>query len=376
MSFDFFIGNKLAIGMLKKSLESKRVASAYLLHGPDGVGKNLAAREFAKALVCEKGGIDACDACSSCRRVDTGNHPDVHWYKPVGKARLVKIATVRDMIEQTGLKPFEAPWKVFILLEADRMRVESQNAVLKTLEEPPGQSALLLVSSNPAALLPTIVSRCQDIPFLPIPRDELEDAIAEKWGLDKEKSRLVASLSAGSLGSAKRLLDRENLNRRQALLNLLKDPRQVSFHVVQETAQAVEKELREMSRTHTAQKEKQLKAMAKALTAAQLDELLEEVKAEVDSEVRQEAEDTLNILAFWYRDLLVVKEGASAGLVTNLDMMEALQTVAAGMSTDEILRRLQAVEQARQAIALNLSLTLCLQMVFLSGKQGTAAHLS
>ncbi len=376
MSFDSFVGNKLAIGMLKKAIKSQRVASAYLFHGPDGVGKSLAAREFAKALVCEKKGVDACDVCSSCRRVDSDNHPDVHEYKPLGKARLVKMRTVKDMIEQTGLKPFEAAWKVFILLDADRMKTETQNAVLKTVEEPPGHSVLTLISSNPAALLPTIVSRCQKIAFLPIPRDELEKAITEKWGLESKETRLVASLSSGSLGSAKRLLERQNLSRRQALLNLLADPRQTAFHAAHETASAVDDELKAMSRTLLAQKEKQLRSTGKAYTAEQLDEMLEEIKAEVDSEVRQEVEDTLNLLAFWYRDLLVLKEEASAELVTNLDMMKALREAAGETSTREILRRLEAVEEARRAVALNLSLTLCLEVLFLSGKAGQATSSS
>jgi len=376
MSFDSFIGNELAIGMLRKALETGRVASAYLFHGPDGVGKSLAARNFAKGLLCEKGGTDACDVCSSCRRVDSGNHPDVHWYKPVGKMRLVKMETVRELIAQTGLKPFEAAWKVFVILEADRMRVESQNAVLKTLEEPPGQSVLILISSNPGRLLPTIVSRCQEICFLRIPRDELEKAVAEKWGLDEEKAHLVATLASGSLGSAKRLLDRENLSRRQLLLNLLVDAPRKSFEDVQATVRALDNELREMAKAEREREEKRLKAMGKALTANDREEWMKEVDANIESEVRQEVEDTLNLLAFWYRDLLVVKENAGAELVTNLDMMEALLKCAAETSTGEILSRLEAVEEARRAVALNLPLTLCLEVLFLSAKQEAAKRAS
>ncbi len=368
MSFDLFIGNKLATGMLKKALESKRIASAYLFHGPDGVGKSLAARNFARALVCQKGGTDSCGVCSSCRRVDSDNHPDVHWYRPVGKTRSVKIDDIRELIAQTGLKPFEAAWKVFVLLEADRMRADAQSAVLKTLEEPPGRSVLILVSSNPAGLLPTIVSRCQEIRFLPIPRDELERAVAEKWGLPEEEAHLVASLASGSMGSAARMLDRNNLSRRKALLTLLAEAPRRSLHEVSDTIAALEDELKKLAAGLRQKEEKRLKAMGKALTASEREAFMEERNAVIASIEREELDDILNLLAFWYRDLLIVKQDASTDLVTNLDMLEPLRKSAARMSTNEILSRLRAVDEARRAIALNLPPPHCLEVFYLSGK--------
>jgi DNA polymerase-3 subunit delta' len=299
--------------------------------------------------------------------VDSGNHPDVHWYRPEGKMRVVKIGSVRELIAQIGLKPFEAKWKVFVVLEADRMMVEAQNALLKTLEEPPGRGVLILISSNPAGLLPTIVSRCQEICFLPIPREELETAIAEKWGVGEEKARLVASLACGSMGSASRLLGRENLQRRDALLNLLAEGAERSFREVQEMARAVDADLKELARGLRQREEKRIRAMAKALSAEEREALVSESDAAIASTVREEVEDILNLLAFWYRDLLLINEGASADLVVNLDRMEALRKAAAGMTTGEILSRLRAVEEARRGIALNLPLALCLETLYTSG---------
>jgi len=367
MSFDSFVANKLAISMLKKALESKRIASAYLFQGPDGVGKSLAALNFAKALVCEKEGTDACGVCSSCRRVDSGNHPDVHWYKPEGRVRLVKIKTVRELIAQTGLKAFEAKWKVFVIVEADRMKVETQNAVLKTLEEPPGQSVLILISSNPAGLVPTIVSRCQEIRFLPIPRDELEEAIVEKWGPDRQEAHLVASLACGSMGSASRLLERDNLGRRRDLLNLLAEGGQRSFRKAFKTVRDVDGELKKLAKDLQQREEKRVRAMGKALTAEERDAWLSESSAAIASIVREEVDDILNLLAFWYRDLLLIKEGVSTDLVVNFDMLEALRKSVAPMTTGELFSRLRAVEEARRGIALNLPVTLCLEVLYASG---------
>ena len=367
MSFESFVANSLAIGVLKRALESRRIASAYLFHGPDGVGKSLAALNFAKGLVCERGGADACGVCSACRRVDSGNHPDVHWYRPVGKMRLVKIDTVRELIAQTGLKAFEAKWKVFVVVEADRMKVEAQNAVLKTLEEPPGQSVLILLSSNPAGLLPTIVSRCQEVCFLPIPSDELESAIVEKWGSEREEAHLVASLACGSMGAAKRMLDRDNLKRRKVLLNLLAEGPQRDFREVFSTVRAVDGELKEFATGLRKKEEKRIRAMGKALTAKERDDWEDESNAVIASTVREEVEDILNLLAFWYRDLLLIKEGVSADLVVNLDVLEALRKSAAQMTTGEIVSRLGAVEKTRRAVALMLPLASCMEALYTSG---------
>ncbi len=374
MSFNSFVGNKLAISILRRALEAKRVASAYLFHGPDGVGKSLAALNFAKALLCQKGKSDFCDACSSCRRVDSENHPDVHWYKPTGKSRLVKIDQIRkNLIPQAGLKPFESDWKIFIIVEADRMNDEAQNAVLKTLEEPPGESVLILVTSNPSALLPTIVSRCQPIPFLPIPKDELESAIVEKWGVGKEEAHLVASLSCGSLGFARRLLDRENLSRRKTFLNLLADIPRRSFHEIRAAAQAVEEELRQLAASLRQKEDKRIKALGRAFTAEERDDLSEESNARIASIVREEQEDVLNLLASWYRDLLVIKEGASPDMLTNSDMAEPIRNSAVSMSRDQILSGLKAVEEARRALALNLPLAFSLEVLFLSAQKKVVA---
>jgi DNA polymerase-3 subunit delta' len=333
------------------------------------VGKSLAAREFARALVCEKEGSDSCGVCSSCRRVDSDNHPDVHWVRPSGKTRAIKIDDIRELISVSGLKPFEASWKTFILLEADRMRAEAQNAALKVLEEPSGQAVLILISSNPAGLLPTIISRCQEVCFLPIPMDEMRAAIEEKWGLAGEEARLVASLASGSLGSAKRLLDRDNLSRRKVLLTFLSDISRRSFKEVRDTLVAMDEELNEMAKALRGKEEKRLKAQRKEMTAEERDEQMDEVNATIESIVRQEVEDVLNQLAFWYRDLLIVKENASAELLTNLDMIESLRSSAAEMTVAGILSRLREVEEARRAIGLNVSLVPCLEVLFLRGSR-------
>lgn len=162
MLFSHILGNEAAKQTLIGLLEQKKLPHALLFAGPDGVGKGLFALEMAKALLGEK----AHARCAS------GTHPDLHILRPEGKAELHTIEAVRALIEEAAYPPFEAPCKVFILYEADRMLPTSSNALLKTLEEPQPNTYFLLLTSHEGAILPTIASRTRKIPFFPMAQQQ------------------------------------------------------------------------------------------------------------------------------------------------------------------------------------------------------------
>ena len=199
----------------------------------------------------------------------------------------------------------------------------------------------------------------------------MKAAIEEKWGLSAEEARLVASLASGSLGSAKRLLERANLGRRKILLTLLSDISRRSFQEVRDTLRGLDDELGEMAKSLRAEEEKRVKPQWKIMKPKpeEREEWMEEVNAKVESIVRQEVEDVLNQLAFWYRDLLIVKAKANEELVTNFDMIESLRSAAAEMTVPGVLLRLREVEEARRAIGLNVNLVACLEVLFLRGSE-------
>jgi DNA polymerase-3 subunit delta' len=181
-------------------LASGRVAHAYLFVGPRGVGKSTVARAFAAALTCRAEPLEGCGACPSCKRIASGGHPDVHLVEPEGPA--VKIEHVRDLQEALAYRPAEAPRSVAVVPNAERLTIQAANALLKTLEEPPGDAVIVLVSPTASLLPPTVVSRCERVAFAPLPTEELARILVEKRGMKEEVASLVAAMVAGRPGLA------------------------------------------------------------------------------------------------------------------------------------------------------------------------------
>ncbi len=201
MSFSNIVGHDRPITILKRALANDALAHAYLFSGESGIGKKLTATALAAAVNCRNSGPDGgCGECPSCRRVASGGHPDVHNVAPDGDE--IKIDQIRQVQDDLALKPFEGLKKTLIVDSADRMKQAAANAFLKTLEEPPGDALIILVTSTPHSLLPTIRSRCQEIRFQPLPRRVLAQALMEKRGLTEEDARFLAALAQGSVGRA------------------------------------------------------------------------------------------------------------------------------------------------------------------------------
>lgn len=201
MNFSSIIGHERPVSILKRALANGTLAHAYLFAGEAGVGKRRAALALAAMLNCAAPRPDdACGECSSCRRVAAGSHPDVHLLTPEGSE--IKIDQVRQAQADLSLKAFEGRRKVLIVDDAETMNVASANAFLKTLEEPPGESVIILVSAMPQGLLATIRSRCQTIAFQPLPRHTLAAVVQERRGISEEDAWFLAALSRGSMGRA------------------------------------------------------------------------------------------------------------------------------------------------------------------------------
>ena len=172
MSFSDIKGQDTAVSSLKNAIRNNRLAHAYIFAGPEGCGRSLLARNFAKVLNCEKEKDDACDSCASCKKINKDVHPDVKWLNKDGKSSQIKIDQIRRLEKQIALKPYEAKYKVFIIKDASFMTVEAANSFLKTLEEPPPNSVLILIAERPRDLFATIVSRCQLIRIKPLSVEE------------------------------------------------------------------------------------------------------------------------------------------------------------------------------------------------------------
>jgi len=230
MALRDIIGQEKAVHILQGCIARDRVPHALLFAGDDGIGKRLTALNFAKALNCNgvqgsESGVsneglfentefrtpdsklqtlpDSCDQCPSCTKIEKANHADVFFIGPEGDGGQIKVSVIRGLEEALSYKPFEGTYKIAIIDNAENMNQEAANAFLKTLESPPSQSILILVSSRPDMLLPTIISRCQRINFNPLPLHVMGALLAEKSGKnDDGQSLLLSALSGGRPGYA------------------------------------------------------------------------------------------------------------------------------------------------------------------------------
>src|SRR4030042_6650528 len=203
MSFKNVLGHLRPIELLKRAIQRDKIAHSYLFLGNEGIGKKWVALQFAKALNCLEGAIekgDACDRCLSCKKIDRHLHPDVLILEPEGQT--LKVDQVRQMQRDLAYQPYEARRRVCILTAVDRMAPNMSNTLLKTLEEPPLHTVIILLANNPRRLLPTILSRCQPIRFHPFPTPLVSNWLMEREGFNEEEAHLLASLSEGSPGKA------------------------------------------------------------------------------------------------------------------------------------------------------------------------------
>ncbi len=211
MGWSRIVGHEAVVERFHQALERGRLPHAYLFVGPDGIGKELVARELAKAVQCASGGAEACDHCPACQKVEHGNHPDVAFVRrreggAKGEHRAqVLIEQVREEIQDPiAYKPFEGRYKVFVVVDAAQMTEEAQNCLLKTLEEPPPHSLLILLASRLEPFVDTVVSRCQIVRFRPLTFGQVERILVEGYALEADRARVLARLGEGSPGRALR----------------------------------------------------------------------------------------------------------------------------------------------------------------------------
>jgi DNA polymerase-3 subunit delta' len=345
MPFSELIAQDRALSPLRSALRRGALHHAYLFGGPEGVGKARAARLLAQAANCEGPGApsqgDACGACGPCRKIEKGIHPDVvhlaeeramakagTWEPKAGRtpSRDIVVDQVRDLVDRRlSLKRFEGRRRFVIVDPADAMNPQAQNALLKTLEEPPEDTTLVLVAASPDALLPTIRSRCLRVPFAPISAEVLAARLVAE-GHPPEKARLAAALAGGSLGRAL-AADDDALDAR---------------------AGAVRR--------------------AAALGPDDAGEWLAFAR-DLGGD-REEAQALCELLLVWLRDVAAAQTGASALALP--DLGDATRTVAAALAPAEALRRRREVRRAAAALRHNGAPVLALEAMLIGWFHGRA----
>lgn len=202
MAWNKFIGQERAIEILKVYLKEDRLPNALIFSGIRGIGKFSLAKELAKASNCKAGGWEACDGCRSCIQIERGIHPDFFTFFPQGAGEEITIELVRELGRFLSFSPQLGRRKFFLIDQAERMNEEASNAFLKSLEEPPGDAVIILITSRPRNLLATIYSRCQEVKFSPLKREQIQKLLVERYNLAPSEAKYLAGISQGSLGKA------------------------------------------------------------------------------------------------------------------------------------------------------------------------------
>ncbi|MZG53808.1 MAG: DNA polymerase III subunit delta' [Nitrospinae bacterium] len=232
MAFNRILGQEKPKQILKNALQNSSVAHAYLFYGQESIGKKKAAIELAKALNCGSSiDGDPCDQCSSCRKIENNTHPDFFFLEPLkstptAREAIIKIEAIRELQRKLAYQPYEGKVKVAVIDDADLMNLQAANSFLKTLEEPPSSTLLILISSHPFKLLPTIISRCQTIRFQPLNPENIKRILKETVSEEMAEDSTLDFRTIRSRGSVKKALteDMEDIaNIREEMVNLLQN---------------------------------------------------------------------------------------------------------------------------------------------------------
>ncbi|MFB0507571.1 MAG: DNA polymerase III subunit delta' [Thermodesulfobacteriota bacterium] len=326
MSFKEIIGHDRQIEHLRNAMRNGRLAHAYLFLGKEGIGKKVVALNLAKALNCLRGDEEPCDECRPCLKVNHLHHPDVLLVEPHGQ--WIRIDQIRDLQRELSHRPYEGKRRVCILTDADRMRQEAANALLRILEEPPLHTVLILLAANGDFILPTITSRCQRITFNPLPPERIAEVLRSRLGLKREEAHILASLADGSLGKALQTdLDFVRRTRREIIERIIDLP---------------------------------------SYGAEQILGLAEEMTNNNDLPM------LLTMIHTWYRDLLSYKERGSRAQLINIDLSLEINEAAPGTDIPSLIRRMEVIQGTLWNLDRNANrqLTLETMLLDLAGTRG------
>lgn len=229
-NFENIIGHEQNIEHLENAIENGQVSHAYIFNGEDGIGKMTTAKAFVKALLCES--KNSCGTCQSCIQIDSGNHPDV-IYVTHEKAGIT-VDDIRDQVNQSVfVKPYSSDYKVYIIDEADKMNAAAQNALLKTIEEPPAYAVIILLSNNKESFLETIVSRCVVLNFGPLKESQVREYLNSHYDNMNGREDLALSYSMGNIGKAKKVIESDDFNEQKDFcLNLMANLEKWDIHEI------------------------------------------------------------------------------------------------------------------------------------------------
>ncbi|MCR4655482.1 MAG: DNA polymerase III subunit delta' [Lachnospiraceae bacterium] len=331
--FKDIIGQDSIVKRLKSAIKNDNASHAYIFEGADGSGKKTLADIFAMALQCRSpvSSSEPCMVCESCKKVQSRSHPDI-IYLAHEKPNSIGVEEIRrQLVDDILIKPYESRRKIYIIAEAEKMTVSSQNALLKTLEEPPLYAVVILLTNNISALLPTIISRCAVLRLYPLSDDIIKDYLTGRLGISEYQAEIYAGLSRGNIGRAKELAVNEGFEDiKNGAVRLLKDITPLNMGRLIGTVRLLEKD--------------------KAGTG-----------------------NFLDILTLWYRDALMLKAQGEPSEISFKEELSSLRSVAESLTYENFNEIFQEIEKARSKLNSNVNFEMTMELLFLKISNITAA---
>lgn len=326
MYFDTIIGHEALKERIRKSLRSGKLAHAYIFEGVRGVGKSMTAEALAAALLCDTQEDQACGTCPSCLKMATSNHPDYEIIVPDGAS--IKNKQIELFQEFIQLKPFTGERKIAVIKDAHTMTLSAQNRILKILEEPPKYAVIIFITDQVSGMLPTIMSRCQSVSFQRIQRPKIRAYLTEVQGVSEEQAEVFAAFADGSIGRAKACSQDE------AFIQLRQDVTQFSENLI----------------------------MRKTAKNFEWASELENQKEKLDT--------VFDLMKLWFRDIMLIKNGAEEALLFNADQVERLTKASYRLKSSQIITVIERIEHARGQLASHVNVGLLLETLILDIQEG------
>ncbi len=324
-SFSEIVGHETIKEHLQTAIREEKPFHAYIFHGDVGVGKETMAKTFAAGLMCQGDSEKPCGNCVSCHQLESGNHPDVIWVKRERSS--LGVDEIREQLcNSMEIKPFSSPYKIYIVQEAEKMTEAAQNALLKTIEEPPEYGVVILLTSNLSELLTTIQSRCLTLDFRPLTTNAVEEYLKSQCQIPDYLAKASAAFAQGNLGKAMRYARSEDfIERKDSILSLLR--------------------------------------RVEDMTVTEMLEVIKELGTRGD-----EVRDYIDLMELWYRDVLIFKATKNINQLFFQEESSSISKEAARRSYEKIEEILRAFDKAKFRLKANVSFEVAMELMLMTLK--------
>lgn len=326
-NFGDIIGHEDIVKHFKSSIELGKVSHAYILNGEKGAGKKTLVSVVTKTLQCEEGGPDPCGKCKSCLQVESGNQADIIWITHE-KPNVISVDEIREQIvNDIQLKPYSSKYKIYVVPDAQMMNPQAQNALLKTLEEPPEYAIVMLLADNVNKFLPTILSRCIVLNFKPVNELSVMDYLVNQLDIDQEKARFCTDFAQGNLGKAVRLAI------------------STDYKEIKETSIRLLRNIQDM----------------------EMDDIIQAVKNM--GKYKLDITDYIDIMTMWFRDILMVKISNSPNKIIFKNEFSTMKKQASKMSYEGVEKILEAMDKLKIRLEANVNFDIAMELMLLTIKE-------